>query len=67
MRNTYDRMNQGAKILSALSRIGYPKVNQFEGDSLEWLFDSESIVPFLEWFFENIHESNVVSLEDLKR
>lgn len=67
MRNTYDRMNQGAKILSTLSRIGYPKANQFEGDSLEWLFDCESIVPFLEWFFENIHESNVVSLEDLKR
>ncbi|XP_022799763.1 HAUS augmin-like complex subunit 3 [Stylophora pistillata] len=60
-------MNQGARILSALSRIGYPKANQFEGDSFDWLFDCESVVPFLEWFCENIHESNVVSLEDLKR
>ena len=67
VRNIHAIMNQGAKILGALSRIGYPKANEFEGDSLEWLFDCESVVPFLEWFCDNIHESNVLSVEDLKR
>ncbi|KAJ7350150.1 spindle assembly [Desmophyllum pertusum] len=60
-------MNQGGRILRALSRIGYPKANEFEGDTLEWLFDCKSVVPFLEWLCENIHESNVLSVEDLKR
>lgn len=60
-------MSQGKRIVRALSRIGYPKAEEFEGDSLEWLFDCESLVPFLEWFCENIHETNVLSQEDLTR
>ena len=28
-----DRMSQRKRILRALSRIGYPKANEFEGDS----------------------------------
>ena len=47
--------------------IGYPKANEFEADTLEWLFDCEAVVPFLEWLCENIHETNVLSAEDLKR
>lgn len=50
-----------------MTRIGYPKANEFEADTLEWLFDCESVVPFLEWLCENIHETNVLSAEDLKR
>ena len=60
-------MSQGGRILRALSRIGYPKVGELEGDTLEWLFDCNSLVPFLEWFCDNIHTSNVVSDEDLQR
>lgn len=62
-----DKMSQGKRFVRALSRIGYPKADEFEGDSLEWLFDCESLVPFLEWFCENIHETNVLSQEDLNR
>lgn len=62
-----DKMSQGRRFVRALSRIGYPKADEFEGDSLEWLFDCESLVPFLEWFCENIHETNVLSQEDLNR
>ena len=60
-------MSQGGRILRVLTRIGYPKANEFEPDTLEWLFDCESVVPFLEWLCENIHETNVLSAEDLKR
>ncbi|XP_073259041.1 HAUS augmin-like complex subunit 3 [Porites lutea] len=60
-------MSQGKRFVRALSRIGYPKADEFEGDSLEWLFDCDSLVPFLEWFCENIHETNVLSQEDLNR
>ena len=63
----HDTMSQGGRILRALTRIGYPKANEFEADTLEWLFDCESVVPFLEWLCENIHETNVLSAEDLKR
>ena len=62
-----DKMSQGRRFVRQLSRIGYPKADEFEGDSLEWLFDCESLVPFLEWFCENIHETNVLSQEDLNR
>ena len=31
--------------MRALSRIGYPKANEFEGDNFEWLFDWYSLVP----------------------
>ena len=60
-------MNQGERILRVLSRIGYPKADEFEGDTLDWLFDCEPLIPFLEWLCENVHESNVLSVEDLKR
>ena len=60
-------MSQGKRFLRALSRIGYPKANEYEGDNFEWLFDCESLTPFLEWFCENIHEENVLSHDDLKR
>jgi len=60
-------MSQGGRILRALTRIGYPKANEFEADTLEWLFDCETVVPFLEWLSENIHETNVLSADDLKR
>ena len=63
----HDTMSQGGRILRSLTRIGYPKANEFEADTLEWLFDCESVVPFLEWLSENIHETNVLSAEDLKR
>ena len=60
-------MSQEKRILRALSRIGHSKANEFAGDNFEWLFDCESLVPFLEWFFENIHETNVLSPEELNR
>ena len=40
-----DRMSQRKGILRALSRIGYPKANEFEGDNFEWLSDWCSLVP----------------------
>ena len=56
-------------MLRALSRIGYPRAEEFdiEGDDFEWWFDYEPLVPFLEWFCENIHESNVVSSGNLRK
>ena len=50
-----------------VSRIGYPKENEFEGENFEWLFDCETRVPFFDWFCKNIHETNVFSPEELKR
>ena len=35
--------------------------------SLKGTFSSGSFVAFLEWFGENIHETNVLSLEELNR
>ena len=60
------RMSQRKRILRALSRIGHPKANEFEGDIFEWLFDCEFVL-FLEWFYENIQETNVLSPEELNR
>lgn len=62
-------MSQGKRMLRALSRIGYPRADEFdlEGDDFEWWFDYEPLVPFLEWFCENIHESNVVSSGNLRK
>lgn len=66
---TLEKMSQGKRMLRALSRIGYPRADEFdlEGDDFEWWFDYEPLVPFLEWFCENIHESNVVSSGNLRK
>lgn len=68
-RTTLEKMSQGKRMLRALSRIGYPRADEFdiEGDDFEWWFDYEPLVPFLEWFCENIHESNVVSSGNLRK
>ena len=53
-------MSQEKRILKAVYRIA----NEFEGDNFEC---QGSLVPFLEWFCENIYETNVLSPEELYR
>ena len=57
----------GAAFLAQLERLGCPGISNYDGDSFEWLFElNPQIVPFLEWFCDNVHESNVIGEEELE-
>ena len=57
----------GSQFLEVLERIGYPKTRVMDAQSFDWIFDNESLLPFLDWFCEEITESNVLDQEELER
>ncbi|XP_031556301.1 HAUS augmin-like complex subunit 3 [Actinia tenebrosa] len=60
-------MSQGDRLARTLQRIGCPKAKHFTGESLEWLFENQPSLPFLEWFCDNISGDNVLSEDELTR
>lgn len=60
-------MSQGDRLAHTLQRIGCPKANHFTAESLEWLFENQPCLPFLEWFSDNISADNVLTDDELKR
>ena len=57
----------GERLVDCLSTLGYPKVNDLRGDSLDWIFEHEQTVPFLEWLCDSVNESNVLSQEEIEQ
>jgi len=55
----------GVEFVEALRRIGYPGVDRLDGHNFDWLFDCESVVPFLTWFCKEVQSSNVLDKQDL--
>jgi len=64
-------MSQGDRLLRAIERIGCPLAKDLTGEGLEWMFELESCLPFLEWFVEcvesDVKRENVVTDDELKR
>ena len=50
-------MSQGAGLVQTIHRVSYLKASEFQGDSLDWEFEYDGVVPFLEWFCDKIHPS----------
>jgi hypothetical protein len=60
-------MSQGERLARTLHRIDCPKAKEFTAESLEWLFENQASLPFLEWFCDNISSDNVLTEDELKR
>lgn len=58
-------MMNGEQFVDTLKRICYPGAEKLSGRSFDWLFDCETLVPFLHWFCDEIQESNVLTEKEL--
>ena len=50
----------GAQFLQVLEEIGYPGLNDLDVTSVDWLFEDDSKIAFLNWFCNNVTNANVV-------
>ncbi len=57
----------GARFLDTLRELGYAGIESLDAHSLDWMFDNEATLPFLEWFCVNIHSSNVLMPQELQQ
>ncbi|ELU04551.1 hypothetical protein CAPTEDRAFT_225812 [Capitella teleta] len=56
----------GAEFVATLAELGYPKLDKLNGSSLDWLFESDTTRPFLEWLCHHVQASNVLTSKELK-
>ncbi|XP_074875086.1 HAUS augmin-like complex subunit 3 [Buteo buteo] len=59
-------MSCGNDFVETLKEIGYPKVDELNGEDFDWLFESLEDNSFLEWFCGNVNEQHVVSEKELQ-
>lgn len=55
----------GKQFLSTLRSIGYPGADELDGTSLDWIFDKEELLPFLQWFCDEIQGTYVLTSSEL--
>jgi hypothetical protein len=56
----------GRKFVEALSRLGYPGATELDGDSFDWIFEFENVVPFLDWFCDEVQAENPLDPGDIQ-
>ncbi|NWW46720.1 HAUS3 protein, partial [Pedionomus torquatus] len=59
-------MSCGKDFVETLTKIGYPKADELNGEDFDWLFESLEDKSFLEWFCGNVNEQHVVSEKELQ-
>ena len=55
----------GNKFVEALSRVGYPGSSEIDGCSFDWIFEFDAVVPFLDWFCEEVQADNRLDPKDV--
>lgn len=55
----------GKRLIDALKRIGYHD-ESLSAESVDWLFENECMLPFLEWFCDNLSSLNVLTADEVK-
>jgi len=56
----------GKKFVEALSRLGYPGASELDGDSFDWIFEFDPVLPFLDWFCEGVQANNRLDPKDIE-
>ena len=56
----------GSELLSTLQRLGYPKAQQLDEQSFDWMFENEAMAPFLEWFCHEVQPTNLIDPRDFQ-
>lgn len=59
-------MSCGKEFVEILTKIGYPKASELNGEDFDWLFESSEDKSFLEWFCGTVNEQHVLSEEELQ-
>ncbi|KAL5021994.1 hypothetical protein ScPMuIL_001149 [Solemya velum] len=55
----------GVQFAETLRCLSYPNVENLVPQGLDWMFENEAILPFLEWFCNNISSSNLLDPRDV--
>lgn len=55
------------RLLSTLTKLGYAVEQKLQPNSLEWLFEEESMLPFLAWLADNVDTNNLLRPEEKER
>lgn len=59
-------MSCGKEFVEILTKIGYPKASELNGEDFDWLFESSEDKSFLDWFCGTVNEQHVLSEEELQ-
>ena len=60
-------MADGKRFLDVIQRLGYAKSHDLQAESFDWMFENESVAPFLAWFCDNVGPSNLLTKQELKQ
>ena len=52
------------QMIAVLQELGYSKASKLDPKGLEWMFESETMLPFLEWFCNGVSAANLLSKAD---
>lgn len=59
-------LNKGSILFDKLCELKYPEIHKFNPTSIDWLFDNEDSLHFLNWFCCAIQPSNLLSDSELE-
>jgi hypothetical protein len=54
----------GKQLLETLRQIGYPNAANLSARSFDWMFEDETVQPFLTWFCDTVNKENVLTAEE---
>ena len=58
--------SRGESFYDTLVDIGYPGVDKLTPGSLDWLFECDGALPFLDWVSRHLTRENLVQVADME-
>lgn len=56
----------GQLLVNSLRALGFPGVEKFDPEDLDWMFENEAVSPMLDWFCQNVGHSNILEKKELE-
>lgn len=57
----------GQDFINFLDEIGFPKSNELDADSFDWMFDNQETKDFMQWLTHDLSSENVIMPEEISR
>lgn len=54
-------------MIAVLQELGYSKASKLDPKGLEWMFENEAMLPFLEWFCNSVSTANFLSKAEVEQ
>jgi hypothetical protein len=55
------------QMVAVLQDLGYPRASKLDPKGLEWMFENDTMLPFLEWFCNSVSSANVLPKEEVQQ